>query len=74
MKSLKLEKIQQSTRVDHNGGGGVGGGRCLRSGHRSHDEHGRDGEAGIGVGDGAIGSRRREHPQQEKVKEGDRQG
>jgi len=26
------------------------------------DEHGRDGEADIGVGDGAIGSRRREHP------------
>ena len=26
------------------------------------DEHGQDGEAGIGVGYGAIGSRRREHP------------
>ena len=40
----------------------MGGGRCRRSGHRSRDEHGRDGEAGIGVGDGAIGSRMREHP------------
>jgi hypothetical protein len=48
--------------VDDNGGGCVGGGRCRRSGHRSRDEHGRDGEAGIGVGDGAIGSRMREHP------------
>ena len=61
MKSLKLEEIQQSTRVDGNGGGGVGGGRCRRSGHRSRDKHGRDGEAGIVVGDGAIGSRSREH-------------
>jgi hypothetical protein len=60
-----LEEIQQSKRVDDNGGGGVGGGRCRRSGHRSHDEHGRDGEAGIGVGDGAIGSRRREHPRRD---------
>jgi hypothetical protein len=57
-----LEEIQQSKRVDDDGGGGVGGGRRWRSGHRSRDEHGRDGEAGIGVGDGAIGSRMREHP------------
>jgi hypothetical protein len=57
-----LEEIQQSKRVDDDGGGGVGGGRRWRSGHRSSDEHGRDGEAGIGVGDGAIGSRMREHP------------
>jgi hypothetical protein len=57
-----LEEIQQSKRVDVNGGSGVGGGRCWRSGHRSRNEHGRDGEAGIGVGDGAIGSRMREHP------------
>jgi len=48
--------------VDDYGGGGVGGGRCRRSGHRSRDEHGRDGHAGIGVGDGAIGSRMMEHP------------
>ena len=33
-----------------------------RSGHWSRDEHGRDGEAGVGVGNRAIGSRRREHP------------
>ena len=59
MKSLKLEEIQQSTRVNNDGGGGVGGGRRRRSGHWSRDE--RDGDAGIGVGDGAIGSRRREH-------------
>ena len=26
------------------------------------NEHGWDGEAGIGVGDGVIGSRMREHP------------
>ena len=52
MKSSKLEDIQQSTRVDDDGGGG----------HRSRDENGRDGEAGIGVGDGAIGSRMREYP------------
>ena len=44
------------------GGGGVGGGRRRRSGHQSRDEHGRDGEAGIGVSDGAIESRKREHP------------
>jgi len=56
-----LEEIQQSKRVDDDGGGGVGGGRCRRSGHRSRDKHGRDGEAGIVVGDGAIGSRSREH-------------
>jgi len=48
--------------VDDDGGGGVGGGRCRRSGHRSCDKHRRDDEAGIGVGDGAIGSKRREHP------------
>ena len=62
MKLSKLEEIQQSTRVDGDGGGDVGGGRCQRSEHRSRDKHGRDGEAGIVVGDGAIGSRRREHP------------
>ena len=47
--------------MDDDGGGGVGGGRRWQSGHRSRNERGRDGEAGIGVGDGAIGSRRREH-------------
>ena len=57
-----MEEIQQTKRVDDDGGGGVGGGRRWRSGHWSRDEHGRDGEAGIGVGDGAIGSRMREHP------------
>jgi hypothetical protein len=62
LKRLKLEEIQQSKRVDDDGGGGVGGGRCRRSGHRSRDEHGQDGEAGIGVGNGVIGSRIREHP------------
>ena len=42
----------------------MGGGRRQRSGHRSRDEHGWDGEAAItdGVGDGAIGSWMREHP------------
>ena len=42
----------------------MGGGRCQQSGHRSRDEHGWDSEAAItdGVGDGAIGSRMREHP------------
>jgi hypothetical protein len=45
-----------------NGVGGVGGGRCRRSGHRSRNEYGRDGEADVGVGDGVIGLRRREHP------------
>jgi hypothetical protein len=55
-----LEEIQQSKRVDDNGGGCVGGGRRRRGVHRSRDEHGRDGEAG--VGDDAIGSRMREHP------------
>ena len=43
-------------------GGCVGSGRRQRSGHRSRNEHGRDGEAGIGIGDGVIGSRMREHP------------
>ena len=62
LKRSKLEEIQQSKRVDDDGGGGVGGGRCRRSGHRSRDEHGRDGDAGIGIGDGAIGSRMMEHP------------
>jgi hypothetical protein len=57
-----LEEIQQSKRVDDDGGSGVGGGRRWRSGHRSRNEHGWDGEAGIGVGDSAIGSRMREHP------------
>ena len=28
----------------------------------SRDEHGRDGEASVGIGNGTIGSRRREHP------------
>ena len=54
---------------DEGGGGGVGGDCRRRSGHRSHGEHGRDGEAGVGVGDGAIGSRRMEHPRG-KTKEG----
>ena len=63
LKRSNLEEIQQSKRVDDDGGGGVGGGRRWRSGHRSRDEHGRDGEAGIGIlGDGAIGCRMREHP------------
>ena len=63
LKRFKLEEIQQSKKVDDGGGSGVGGGRCWRSGHWSRDEHGQDGEAGICVGDGAIGSRRiREHP------------
>ena len=57
-----LDKIHQSLRVDDDGGGGVGSGRHRRSGHRSHNVHGRDGEAGIGISYGAIGSRRREHP------------
>ena len=59
-----MEEIHQSKRVDNDddGGGCVGGGRCRRCGHRSRDEQGRDGEAGIGVGDGVIGSRMREHP------------
>ena len=49
--------------MDDDGGGCVGGGHRRRSGHRSrNEEHGRDGEAGIGVGDGMIGSRMREHP------------
>jgi hypothetical protein len=48
--------------VDDDEGGGVGGDCRRRSGHRSRDKHGRDGEAGVGVGDGAIGSRRIEHP------------
>ena len=39
-----------------------GGSRRRQSGHRSRNEHGRDGEAGIGVDDGVIGSRMREHP------------
>ena len=48
--------------MDNDRGGGVGGGRRRRSGHRSRNEHGWDGEAGIGVSDGVIGSRMREHP------------
>ncbi len=49
--------------MDDNGGGCVGGGRRRQSGHRSRDEHGRDGGAGIDIlGDGAIGCRMREHP------------
>ena len=62
MKLSKLEEIQKSTRVNDAGGRGVGGGRRRWSGHRSCDEHGRDGEPGIGVGDGTIGSRMMEHP------------
>ena len=60
-----MEEIQQSKRVDNDGGGCVGGGCRRRSGHRSRDEHGWDGEAGIGAGDGAIGSRMKEHPRSE---------
>ena len=48
--------------MDDNGGGCVGGSCRRRSGRRSRNEHGRHGEAGIGVGDGVIGSRMREHP------------
>ena len=62
LKRSKLEEIQQSKRVDDDRGGCVGSGRRQRSGHRSRNEHGRDGEAGIGVGDGVIGSRMRENP------------
>jgi hypothetical protein len=48
--------------VDDDGGGRVSG-DCRRwCGHRSCDKHGRDGEAGVGVGDGAIESRKMEHP------------
>jgi hypothetical protein len=61
-----LEEIQQSKKVDDDGGGCVGGGRRRRSGHRTRDEHGRDGETGISVGDGAIGSRMREHPRSDE--------
>ena len=57
-----MEENQQSTRVDDDGGGGVGGDCRRRSGHRSLNKHGWDGEAGVGVGDGVIGSRRMEHP------------
>jgi hypothetical protein len=47
--STTLEEIQQSTRVDDDEGGGVGG-NCRRwSGHQSRDEHGRDGEASVDV-------------------------
>ena len=59
---ITLEEIQQSTRVEDDGARGVGGGRRRRSGHRSRDEHGRDGKADVGVGNGAIVFRRREHP------------
>ena len=48
MKSLKLEETNQSTRVNDDESGGVGGGRCRQGGHRSRGK--RDGEAGIGVG------------------------
>ena len=48
--------------MDDNGGRGIGGECCWWSGRQSRDKHGRDGEAGIGVGDRAIGSRRMEHP------------
>ena len=48
--------------VDDDGRGRVGG-DCRRwCGHRSCNEHGRDGEAGVGVGDGMIESRKMEHP------------
>ena len=40
----------------------------MDTGAATRDEHGRDGEAGIGVGDGAIGSRIREHPQSDNEK------
>ena len=48
--------------MDDDGVRGVGGGHRRRSGRRSRDEHGRDGKADVGVGDGVIGLRRREHP------------
>jgi hypothetical protein len=57
-----LEEIQQSTRMDDEGGGGVGSDCRWRNGHRSRDKHGRDGEAGVGVSYGAIRSRRMKHP------------
>ncbi len=47
LKRSKLEEIQQSKRVDDDGGGCVGSGRRRRSGHRTCNEHGQDGEAGI---------------------------
>ena len=62
MNSSKLEEIQQLTRVDNNGGRGGGGSCWRRSQHRSRDEHGRNGEAGISNSDGVLWSRRREHP------------
>jgi hypothetical protein len=40
----------------------LGGGRRRRSGQQSRNKHGRDGEAGVGIPNGAVGSRRREHP------------
>ena len=54
--------------MDVDGGEGVGGDCRLRSGHRSRNKHGRDGEAGVGVGDGAIGSRGMEHPRGDDVR------
>ena len=69
--STSLEEIQQSTRVDDDGGGGIGSKCCRRSGHRSRDKHdGRDGEAGVGVSDRAIESRRMEHPCSDDTKGG----
>ena len=38
----------------------------VNTGAATCDEHGQDGEAGIGVGDGTIGSRMREHPPGDK--------
>ena len=65
LKWSKFEEIRQSKRVDDDEGGGVGGGRRRRrdgTGAATRNEHGQDGEAGIGVSDGMIGSRMREHP------------
>ena len=47
--------------VDDDGGGRVGG-DCRRLVWTPGDKHGRDGEAGVGVSDGAIESRKMEHP------------
>jgi len=61
---MTLEEIQQSTRVDDDEGGGVGGDCRRLSVHWSRDKHGQVGEVGVsvGIGDGAIGLRRKEHP------------
>ena len=60
--------------VDNDRGGGGGSSRCRRSGHQSRDERGRDGEAGIGVNDSTIGSRRREYPHGNDMEEGEEGG